>query len=471
VSANLQRGAADLHGAAPQIRISPEALGDPAFQSAHNVRCAYVVGAMYRAISSRTMITQLARNGILGFFGSGGLSLQEIEDNTHALAESCGERAPYGMNLLSTPNDPGRERQIVDHYLHANISTVEASAYTGITPALVKYRVRGLRVSSAGEINAPHRVIAKLSRPEVARHFMAPPPADILIHLYDQRELTQQEIDLAPRIPMAQDICVEADSAGHTDRGVAMALYPVIAQLAQDATRRYGYRERIRVGCAGGIGTPEAVAASFMLGADFIVTGSVNQCTIESGASVAMKEVLEELSLHDTVHVPAGDLFELGAKVQVVRRGCLFPARAIQLVDLFQRHDSFEDLAAPLRETIETQWFKRSIDAIWQEILEYRQRRHPDTDTLLQPTPRQRTIMILRWYFAETCRLAMAGERARRADFQIHCGPAMGAFNAWVRGTSMERWFQRPVVEIAHRLMQQGADCATRRLRTWSGQN
>ena len=46
---------------------------------------------------------------------------------------------------------------------------------------------------------------------------------------------------------------------------------------------RYRYTKAIRVGAAGGIGTPEAAAAAFVLGADFILTGSINQCTVEAG--------------------------------------------------------------------------------------------------------------------------------------------------------------------------------------------
>ena len=33
---------------------------------------------------------------------------------------------------------------------------------------------------------------------------------------------------LSEQIPMAHDICVEADSGGHTDQGVASALMPAM---------------------------------------------------------------------------------------------------------------------------------------------------------------------------------------------------------------------------------------------------
>jgi trans-AT polyketide synthase/acyltransferase/oxidoreductase domain-containing protein len=46
--------------------------------------------------------------------------------------------------------------------------------------------------------------------------------------------------------------------------------------------KKYQYHKKIRIGAAGGIGTPEAAAVAYMLGAEFIMTGSINQCTVEA---------------------------------------------------------------------------------------------------------------------------------------------------------------------------------------------
>ena len=42
-------------------------------------------------------------------------------------------------------------------------------------------------------------------------------------------------------------------------------------------------------------------------------------------------------------------------------------------------------------------------------------------------------------------------------DYQIWCGPAMGAFNDWVRGSYLEDVQHRRVVEMAHQLMEGAA--------------
>ena len=45
------------------------------------------------------------------------------------------------------------------------------------------------------------------------------------------------------------------------------------------------------------------------------------------------------------------------------------------------------------------------------------------------------------------------GEADRKRDFQIWCGPSMGLFNDWVRGTSLDPLPARKVVDIANSLL------------------
>ena len=56
------------------------------------------------------------------------------------------------------------------------------------------------------------------------------------------------------------------------------------------------YPETLRVGLgvSGGIGTPASVLAAFTQGADFIMTGSINQSCLEARTSVSVKEMLAE---------------------------------------------------------------------------------------------------------------------------------------------------------------------------------
>jgi hypothetical protein len=50
-------------------------------------------------------------------------------------------------------------------------------------------------------------------------------------------------------------------------------------------------------------------------------------------------------------------------------------------------------------------------------------------------------------------RWANRGEKGRELDYQIWCGPSMGAFNAWVKGTDLERPENRKVTRVAEEIM------------------
>jgi trans-AT polyketide synthase/acyltransferase/oxidoreductase domain-containing protein len=72
--------------------------------------------------------------------------------------------------------------------------------------------------------------------------------------------------------------------------------------------------------------------------------------------------------------------------------------------------------------------------------------------------------MVFRWYFIHTNRLAIEGDAAQRANFQVHCGPAMGALNAWLAGTALADWRARHVDVLAERLMDGAAQVMSARL-------
>src|ERR1700754_3033468 len=101
--------------------------------------------------------------------------------------------------------------------------------------------------------------------------------------LIQQGSVTAEEAAMAQTIPVSSDICVEADSGGHTDGAIPTVLLPTMLHLRDELSERHRYHEPVCMGLAGGIGTPEAAAAAFIMGADFILTGSINQCTVEAG--------------------------------------------------------------------------------------------------------------------------------------------------------------------------------------------
>jgi trans-AT polyketide synthase/acyltransferase/oxidoreductase domain-containing protein len=437
--------------------IAAAQLGSRSFKSDYGINYAYVAGAMYMAIASEELVIRLGKAGYLGFFGTGGLDLPRIESGIRKIKQQLSEGQPYGMNLLCNTADPAFELETVLLFLDHGIRCIEASAFIQITPALVLYRLSGLSALPSGEIASRHRILAKVSRPEVASAFLAPSPAELVDRLLLEGRITRLQAELGRRVPVATDLCVEADSGGHTDRGIMATLLPTIIRLKDRLCAQFGYRGAVHVGAAGGIGTPEAAAAAFLLGADFILTGSVNQCTCEAGTSDIVKDLLEKIDVHDTDYAPAGDMFEMGSKVQVMKRGVFFAARANKLYELWKNHDSIEQIGAKDRSLLQERYFRRSFDEIYRDVRKYCEDKDPAGLAKLEASGKHKMALIFRTYFADGTRAALNGDESNRVNFQVQCGPALGAFNQWVRGTSIESWRHRHVDQIAARIIEGAA--------------
>ncbi len=433
-------------------------LGSEEFRRAYGVKFAYVAGAMYRGIASKELVVLMAKSKMLAFLGTGGMSLEEIEKNIQYIQKELNQNEPYGMNFLHNMHDPAIEMKSIALYLKYGIKNIEASAFMGVTLALAYYQISGLRKDEEGKIICEHKILAKVSRPEIAEAFMRPVPERIVDKLLEQGRISRDQAILSRSVPISHDICIEADSGGHTDSGVAMVLFPAMQRLRDDIIAELNYRQSIRIGLAGGIGTPQAVACSFLMGADFVMTGSINQCTVEAGISNTVKDLLQEINIQDTTYVPVGYMFEIGAKVQVLKKGVLFPARANKLYKLYQQYDSLEDIPETILNKIEKTYFKKDINTIWEETKTYLISK--GKQSVLEEAerkPRKKMALVFRRYFSYSSRITFDNNADDKMNFQIHTGPALGAFNQWVKGTELESWKNRYANDIGIRMMEGAA--------------
>ncbi len=439
--------------------VRPEQLGSSEFRAAHDVRAAYVAGAMAGGIASAELVLAMGRAGYLAYFGAGGLPIEAVRAGVERITTEAGGR-PVGFNLLHNPAEPAVEEGTVDLYLEHGVKEVDASAYMGLTAAVVRFRLNGIR-EDGGRIIAPHRVAAKVSRPEVAEHFLRPAPQKMLAELVARGALTARQAELARNVPIAEDVTAEADSGGHTDRRPLPVLIPIFRRLVDRITVEQGYTTRPRVGAAGGIGDPWSFAAALQLGADYVMTGSINQCTVEAGTSIEVKRMLAEAGYADVTQGPAPDMFEIGANVQVLGRGTMYAQRAKVLYDLYRSYTSLEEVPDADRQKVEKQIFQRSIADVAKETDAYWVARDPREAERAAADPHHRMALVFRWYLGMTSRWARVGETSRKRDYQIWCGPAMGLFNDWVRGSLLEPIETRGVVRVADALLR-GACVAVR---------
>ena len=258
---------------------------------------------------------------------------------------------------------------------------------------------------------------------------------------------------MAAEIPVAQDLTAEADSGGHTDNRPAISLVPTMLALADEMQTQHGYSDALRVGAAGGIATPESAVAAFSMGAAFVLTGTINQSCVEAGTSPVVREMLARSSQADVTMAPAADMFEMGVQVQVLKWGTMFAVRARNLYRLYRAHASLDEIPATTRQTLERDYFRSTLSEAWASTRAYFAVRDPEQVARAERDAKHRMALVFRSYLGQASRWANAGEASRKGDYQIWCGPAIGAFNEWVRGSFLESSDRRDVVTIGMNLL------------------
>jgi len=447
-------------GAGRRVFVPPcplENLGDASFLALHGARYALMAGAMANGIASVELVEAMSRAGMVGIFGAAGLGVDAIETAVDVLQRRLGDDAPYGFNLIHSPQEPAIESGAVDIFLRRGARLVEASAFLDLTLPVVRYRVAGIHRDERGRVATPNRIIAKASRVEVASKFLAPPPDRFLKVLVERGDISAEQAAMAATIPMAEDLTAEADSGGHTDNQPLVALLPTMMALRDRLAAQYGYDRPLRIGAAGGISTPWAAAGALAMGAAYLVTGSVNQACVEAGTSDAVRKMLAEARQADIAMAPAADMFEMGVKVQVLKRGTMFAMRAAKLYEYYRGHESLDRIPEADRKLLEKNYFRAPLSTIWEQTREFFARRDPSQIARAEEDPKYKMALVFRWYLGQSSRWANTGEPSRTVDYQVWCGPAMAAFNDWVRGSFLEQPENRRAATVSLNILRGAA--------------
>ena len=143
------------------------------------------------------------------------------------------------------------------------------------------------------------------------------------------------------------------------------------------------------------------------------------------------------------------------------RRGTLFANRAKKLYELYRAHASLEDIRGADRGRLEQDILRSSLSEAWTSTQSYWRARDPREIDKAAADPKHKMALVFRSYLGQASRWAIAGDLDRKVDYQIWCGPAMGAFNAWTAGSFLASPDQRGVVQVARNLIE-GAAALTR---------
>ena len=317
------------------------------------------------------------------------------------------------MNLIHSPAEPGLEERLVDLLIRAGVPEVSASAFMELTPAVVRCAVAGLRADAAPTVasRAPGSCSPRSPGPRSPRGSCRPAPPEILRRLVERGQITADEAELAARVPVAEDVTVEADSGGHTDNRPLAVVLPAMHRAARRAARRHGYSRPIRVGAAGGLGDPAGVAAAFALGAAYVVTGSVNQTRpSRPGCPTRRKAMLAQADLADVAMAPAADMFERASRCR-----CCGAARCSRRVRVGSTrptvaHRSLEAIPdADARAAREGGPAAPPFDDVWTQTRRFWLDRDPRELERAERDPRHRMALVFRWYLGLSSRWAIDG--------------------------------------------------------------
>ncbi len=431
--------------------LHPEDLGNSDFKNRYKIKYPYIAGAMAHGIASVNLVKAAGTAGMVGFFGSAGLCLDDLEKAILRLKSEAAD-VPYGVNLVYS-GAPEQELAIVNLYLKHGIRLISAAGYLKLTLPLLYYRIKGIYRDSGGTIICPNKIIAKTSRLEIAKQFLSPPSEKMIKQLVDRQLISPKEASLAGQIPVAEDLTAEADSGGHTDSRAAISLLPSMIDLRDDLFQIHKYSTMPCIGLGGGIATPKAVAAAFAMGADYVLTGSVNQSCGESGTSSSVRQMLAKALQTDVIMAPSANMFERGIKVQVLKRGSMFAQRAARLYEIYRSFENIEDIPDDVKNEIENKIFQNSFESEWQMTREFFATYDPLQLELSENDPKRKMLLLFRSYLGKSSKWAIGEETSRQKDFQIWCGPSMGAFNEWVKGSFLEHPENRKFETVAMNLL------------------
>jgi PfaD family protein len=131
----------------------------------------------------------------------------------------------------------------------------------------------------------------------------------------------------------------------------------------------------------------------------------------------------------------------------------MFAMRAAKLYELYRTYDHYEAIPLPVRAMVERDILRSGFEEAWHQTADYFQTRDRSQIERANQDPKHKMALVFRSYLGLASLWAKHGDADRQIDYQIWCGPAMGAFNAWVKNSCLENVDCRYVADMAMNLM------------------
>lgn len=116
-----------------------------------------------------------------------------------------------------------------------------------------------------------------------------------------------------------------------------------------------------------------------------------------------------------------------------------------KLYGLFKKFNALTEIPDAVMRKVEKTIFRKSHSEVWAETKAFYLNRLKDPEKVARADsdPKTKMSMVFRWYLSKSSGWANRGEEGRESDYQIWCGPCIGSFNEFIRGSYLDP-------EIAH---------------------
>ena len=98
-----------------------------------------------------------------------------------------------------------------------------------------------------------------------------------------------------------------------------------------------------------------------------------------------------------------------------------------------------------------------TLEKVWEGCVSFFMERDPEQIENAKGNPKRKMALIFRWYLGLSSNWANAGTPDRIMDYQIWCGPAMGAFNEWAKNSYLSQAKNRKVANVATHILEGAA--------------
>lgn len=161
---------------------------------------------------------------------------------------------------------------------------------------------------------------------------------------------------------------------------------------------------------------------------------------VASGTCDHVRDALSKATYSDVTMAPAADMFDQGVELQVLKKGTMFPSRAKKLYQLFCEYDSLDDIPPKELARLEKRVFGEKVARVWDETVNFYINRLKDPRKVAKAErdPKLKMSMVFRWYLSKSSGWANRGDQSRKMDYQVWCGPCIGSFNNFIKGSYLD---------------------------------